>query len=173
MESNEKEFYPILKQAFQTYFTDQGFSCDFEITARRRKSLERFLGHKAILLKHRKELPLPDLMGFIWRPPKAECKLVVAEFKPSPKYRSIFQIRGYDELFEPDLAYLVGAQSISESSMSTIEFIRSNTELLKSRGGESTIYPKVLFRTSEGIMTMMVLGSEGDLPDDHEKLLRY
>lgn len=159
MESKEKEFYP-------------SFSCDFEITARRRKSLERFLRHKAILLKHRKELPLPDVMGFIWRPHKAERRLVVAEFKANPKYRSIFQIRGYDELFEPDFAYLVGEQAISKSSKSTIDFIRNNTQLLKSRGGKSMIYVKLLNRTREGIVTLATLGSKTDLPDDHEKLLR-
>ena len=164
----EWEYYDLVKEALEGEFKNKGYCVDFEVTGhpKGKRIPERFLLKNATLREHIKEvLPTPDVMGLVWRSPGDSKKLVVAEFKPSPKFEDIFQTKGYDELFSADYSLLVGAKSISESSQRTMDFIRTNPQLLKTKEGKGKIYIMFVHKTTEGILTLARLGSEVDLPD--------
>ncbi len=171
----EEKYYPKVKGALENYLTNIGFSCDFEVIGRKKSLVRRFLPKNSKLLRDVRALPPPDIMGFIWSRPQQKHKLVIAEFKLSPKFMDIFQAKGYDELFDSDLTFLLSVKSISESSkisVGTIDFIRNNPDLLRTKLGRSVIYIKFLNETCDGDITLAVRGDEIDLPDEHEKLLK-
>ncbi|MCK5654568.1 MAG: hypothetical protein KAH98_05465 [Dehalococcoidia bacterium] len=168
----EQDYYPLVKEAIEDHFKNKGYFVDFEVHGRK-KPHPRFLFKNATLSKcDRRTLPTPDIMGLIWTQQKRDKKLIIAEFKKSPRFADIFQAKGYDELFNSDYTLLLGLVPISESSKSTMAFIRNNPELLKTKRGESEIYVKFLHPTREGAITLAQLASEiGILPDEDTKLL--
>ena len=161
----EHKYYPLVKKALEDEFKNHGYCIDFEVTGwpLRRNIPERFLQKNGMLKKYKRVLPTPDVMGLVWRGNQNK-KLVVVEFKVSPRFQSLFQAKGYDELFNSDYTFLVGAQSISESSKSTVAYIRNNTELLETKRGSAKIYICFLHKTAEGAITLAQLGNETDLP---------
>lgn len=167
----EPEYYPKLKKALENHFTNLGYLVDFEVIGRKKTPLRRFFAKNSKLLKDIRALPAPDIIGSIWKKPQQNRKLVIAEFKQSPKFMDIFQTKGYDELYNSDYTLLLSAKSISESSRSTIDFIKHNICLLKTKTGKSNIYIYFLHETREGTLTLARLGTETGLPDIDAKLL--
>jgi len=170
----EHEYYSLVKEALEGQFRNSGYCIDFEVTGwpPKRSIPERFLRKNGTLKKHKRVLPTPDVMGLVWKRGNQNKKLVIAEFKPSPRFRSLFQAKGYDELFNSDYTFLVGAQPISESSRSTVDYVRNNTGLLETKRGWGKIYIYFLHKTAEGAITLARLGSEIDLPDVSMELLK-
>ena len=108
----EEQYYSLVKEALEDHFRNKGCFVDFEVNGRK-KPHPRFLFKNATLSKcDRRTLPTPDIMGLIWTQRKKEKKLVIAEFKPSPRFRDVFQTKGYDELFDSDYTLLLGADPI-------------------------------------------------------------
>ncbi len=96
-------------------------------------------------------------------------KLVIAEVKINPTFWDIFQAKGYDELFNSDITYLVGiAKSMSESYPRIFDFVKERPWLLKTKCGKSQIYIRLLHITREGIPTLAILGSEIEIFSLHE-----
>ena len=166
----ERDFYTKVKEALEKKFRNDGFHVHFEITAN--KVDDRFLLKNRTLLNYRGRILRPDIMGLIWRKNSKNKKLIIAEFKEKPKFRDIFQTKGYDELFDSDVAYLLSAESISESSKSAMAFINNNAELLKTKQGKSEIYVKFIHETEDGNLHLAILGSETNLPDEYETIQR-
>ena len=168
----EYEYYPLVKEALEGEFKSKGYYTDFEITGHpRKKNLpSRFLFKNNPLQDYIRVLPTPDVMGLVWIQ-QYDIKLVIAEFKCSPRFRDIFQTKGYDELFDSDHTFLVSAESVSKSSQSTIAFIRNNPQLLKTKSGISEIYIYFLHKTTEGIITLAQRADEIDvLPSPSTRL---
>lgn len=162
----EEEYYPKVRKALENHFQNKGFSVDFKVIGRKKSLVRQFLPENSKLLRDVRPLPTPDIMGFIWRQPQQKRKLVIAEFKLSPTFMDIFQVKGYDELFNPDCTFLLSLEPLSESSRFTIDYIRDNTDLLKTERDKSEIYIKFLHETPEGTITLAVRGDEIDLPDE-------
>lgn len=174
---NEYAYHSLVKEALERQFTNKGYSVDFEVTGHkgRPKVPERFLVKNYKLLEwvskfppRVREVPTPDVMGFVWKGAEHNRSLVVAEFKVEPKFEDVFKTKGYDELFNSDFAFLVSAKPISQSSTSTMLFIQNNTQLLKTKAGKSSIRIRFLHRTPEGAITLAVLGSELELLLDED-----
>ena len=169
----EYKYYEKAKKALEDHLINKGFHTDFEITGHPKgKAIpEKFLFKNTGLLNGGK-LPTPDIMGLIWTSQENKRKLVVAEFKINPVFADIFQTKGYDELFDSDCTYLLSKCSISESSRNTMNFIRNNIQLLKTKMGKSEIFIMVLNAFPKGSPpTLGRLGTETNyLPDDYERL---
>ena len=165
----EREYYPLVSETLENAFRNHGYCVDFEVTGhpKGKRIPERFLLKNDTLKGYiKKVLPTPDVMGLVWRPPGDSKKLVVAEFKPSPGFTDIFQTKGYDELFYADYTILLSAESISESSRRTMDFIKIDPQLLKTKGCKGKIYIMFVHKTTEGELTLARLGSEvSHLPD--------
>jgi len=159
----EDKYYPKAKEALENHFRSKGFSVDFKVIGRKKTLLRQFLPENPKLLRDVRPLPTPDIMGFIWRQSQQKRKLVIAEFKLSPTYMDIFQLKGYDELFNPDCTFLLSRRPLSESSKFTIDYIRDNTDLLRTKRDRSEIYIRFLHETREGISILAVRGDEIDL----------
>lgn len=164
---DEYKYYDLVREALENEFKNKGYCVDFEVTGYppRKRVPERFLCKNELLRKYVAVLPTPDIMGLVWQQQDQNKKLVIAEFKQSPRFRHIFQTKGYDELFKSDFAFLVGAEAISESSKSTMAYVRNDRTLLETKCGKSQIYVYFLHKTSEGAITLARLGTEVDLPD--------
>jgi len=167
----EHKYYPLVKEALEGQFKIHGYCVDFEVTGwpPRRNIPERFLQKNKILERYIRALPTPDVMGLVWQGNQNK-KLVVVEFKVTPGFRSLFQAKGYDELFNSDYTFLVSTEPLSERSKSTVAFIRNNTELLETKRGLAKIYVCILHRTPEGAITLAQVASEIDLPCISEDL---
>lgn len=168
----EQDFYKKAKETLEKHFKNYGFCVDFEMTGLKRSIDKKFFLKNNFLLRYRGRTPIPDIMGLIWRKHAKNKKLIIAEFKEKPKFRDIFQAKGYDELFDSDVTYLLSAESISESSKSAMAFINNNPALLKTKQGKSEIYVKFIHETKDGNLHLAMLGSETNLPDENEKVLR-
>ena len=168
----EDKYYPKVKQALEEYFKNQDYSVNFEVIGREKRLLRQFFDNNPNLkrIKDIRALPAPDIIGFVWKS-QQNRKLVITEFKPRPTFMDIFQTKGYDELYNSDYTLLLSAESISESSSSTIDFIKHDVCLLKTKAGRSNIYIYFLQETREGTVTLVRLGPETDLPDLNAKLL--
>jgi len=170
----EEKYYPKVRKALENHFQNKGFSGDFKVIGRKKSLVRQFLPENSKLLRDVRPLPTPDIMGFIWKQPQQKRKLVIAEFKLSPTFMDIFQTKGYDELFNSDCTFLLSLKSVSESSkvsIRTIDFIRQNPDLLRTKLGKSRIYIKFLHETREGTITLAVRADELDLPDEDIELL--
>lgn len=168
----EEKYYPKVKMALEEHLMNNGFSVDFEVIGRKKSLVRRFLPRNSELVRDVRALPTPDIMGVIWRHHQQKRKLVIAEFKMSPTFMDIFQTKGYDELFNSDLTYLLSRDPISESSKHTRDFIRNNLDLLRTKRGTSEIYIRFL-NVHDDIISLVFRGDEIDFPDEHEKLLRW
>ena len=160
----EERYYPKVKKALENHFQNKGFSVDFKVTGRKRSLVRQFLPENSNLLRDVRSLPTPDIMGFIWRQPQQKRKLVIAEFKLRPTFMDIFQVKGYDELFNPDCTFLLSLEPLLESSRFTIDYIRDNTDLLKMKRDKPEIDICFLYKIREGIFTLAKRGDETDLP---------
>jgi len=133
----EHKYYPLVKEALEREFRNHGYRVDFEVTG------------------YPKGKRIPN-----------SKKLVVAEFKHSPRFTDIFQTKGYDELFRADYTILLSAKSISKTSEITMNLLRIDPQLLKTKGGKGKIYIMFVHKTAEGTLTLARLASEvGHLPD--------
>ena len=164
---SEYRFYPTVRQAIEESFGIHGYSVDFEITGhpKGKPIPERFLKDD-VLLKHKRWLPTPDIMGLVRkRTEKDSEKLVIVEVKLRPTFMDIFQAKGYDELFNSDFTFLVSQFPLYDSSKKVLDFVSVRPGLLDTRNGKWIVL-KFLHITPEGIVTLAQLGSDvGLLPD--------
>ena len=161
----ECTFYSVACQATGDLFSIQGYSTDFEVTGhpKGKQIPDRFLRDNT-LLKHKRWLPTPDIMGLVQRKPTS-CELVVVEFKLKPTFMDIFQAKGYDGLFNSDFTFLISQHPLYESSKKVLDFVKQRPELLITRNGKEVVI-KFLHKTPEGKITLAQLGSDvGILPD--------
>jgi hypothetical protein len=155
----EFKFYNIVRQALEDLFTVQAYSVDFEITGhpKGKQIPDRFL-RDSILMKHKRWLPTPDIMGLVQRK-SSQSKLVIAEFKLKPTFMDIFQAKGYDGLFNSDFTFLISQYPLYVSSRKVLDFVKQKPELLNTNNGkEVAIY--FLHRTPENKITLAQLGSD-------------
>jgi len=164
----EERFYPLVKKALENQFKPYAILTDFEITHRGRIP-DRFLKDR-MLRKQKGLLPTPDIMGLVWRKGQEDDKkLVIAEVKLNPTFWDIFQAKGYDELFDSDITYLIGvAKSISKSYPRIFDFVKERPWLLKTKCGKSQIFIRLLHITHKGVPTLGILGSEVEMFSLHE-----
>lgn len=166
----EDRFYPMVKKALEEHFWNHYYDVDFEITGypQGKNIPEKFL--KDSFLREwvkRVKLPTPDIMGWVWKDfNKKEKKLVIAEFKKSPSFRDIFQVKGYAELYRSDYTLLLSREPLYDSSKQVLDFIKERPGLLKTKWRKSEIIVMFLHKTPEGIITLARLGPDiGILPD--------
>ncbi len=168
----EYEYYYIVKEFLEKALTEKGFGCYIDVTGYHfnKKIPERFL-RSDTLIKHQQSrygrLPTPDVMGLVWniRKEKDE-KLIVIEFKKNPKFRDIFQTKGYHELFHSDFALLLGLVPIRDSDNKVIHFIDDNQDILKTIDCKY-IAVEFLNQSFDGIISFVRSGADiGVLPDD-------
>jgi hypothetical protein len=157
-EENESRFYPIVKEALEDLFKNRGLNCRFKILGKNKPPMNLLKLTNPALLRHRNVLPCPDVMGIIWGRNYERRKLVIAEFKEKPRFRDIFQTKGYHELFNARLSLLVGPRPLSESSKSAMAYVRNNPDLLKTR--RTKIYCALLHRIKQGKVVLSNLASE-------------
>lgn len=166
--SKQKEswLYEFVRKAIEQSFKVHGYEVDFEITGYPKGKLipERFL-KSDVLLKHRRNrLPTPDIMGLVWKKAKQDKReLVIVEVKQRPNYRAIFQAKGYDELFNSDFTYLISQQSLYDSSIKVLDFIKEKPDLLNTRN-EKWIDIQFLHNSSGEIMLAQLAPETRILP---------
>ncbi|HJX69758.1 MAG TPA: hypothetical protein VJ441_01555 [Dehalococcoidia bacterium] len=161
----ESEFYGIVRQAIEDLFSIQRYSVDCEITGhpKGKQIPDRFL-RSSVLLKHKRWLPTPDIMGLVQRKPR-QSELVIVEFKLKPTFMDIFQAKGYGQLFDSDFTFLISQHPLYESSRKVLDFVKQSPELLSTGNGREVII-EFLHKTPEGKITLAQLGSDvGILPD--------
>jgi len=153
MPSDESKFYDMTCQAIQELFELHSYSTDFEVIGGRGKCRVpvRFLKTKA-LQKYASQLPTPDIMGLVKKGTR-ESNLVLVEFKSEPRYRDIFQTKGYNELYRSDFTFLISREPMFKSSKKTLDFVRHDHKLLRVRYGRR-LYIMFLHKTSEGKITL-------------------
>jgi hypothetical protein len=170
--SAEYEFYNIVKETLEHALKEEGWHTDFEVTGHpiNKKIPERFL-RSDVLKNHQRSgygrLPTPDVMGLVWSIRRAENKkLVIVEFKKSPKFWDIFQAKGYHELFRSDFTLLLGQEPIRDSDHKVIGFLQENRDLLRTNDGKY-IAVEFLNKSFDGIISSVRSGADiGILPDD-------
>lgn len=165
LEKLEEEYYPLVLEVVRDGFRLSGHSTDFDLTGHPKgKSIpERFL--KEPSLKKYSKLPTPDIMGWVWRGSEENKKLVIVEFKLSPKFEDIFQTKGYGELFNSDWTFLLSYKPFYESSGKVLDYAITNPELLKIHHCDSRktcINVRILHATPEGKITTGRLGTDLD-----------
>lgn len=166
-EKKESEFYEIAKKAVEEEFREKGYDVDFMVLGRKRKIPERFLRGNRVLAKYNPGLPVPDVMGLVQRRRTGSKKeLVVVELKLKPKFRDIFQVKGYAQLFNADFTLLLSQYSMYESSQKVLDFVKNTPLLLRIKRGRRKIAVMVLHQVREGEVVLAQLAPETPvLPD--------
>jgi len=155
---HESRFYPAVKSALEDLFKKRGLNCQFDILGNCRPPKELLKATNPKLLRYRNVLPSPDVMGFVWGRNFSLRKLIIAEFKETPRFRDIFQTKGYHELFNARLSLIVCKIPLSESSKSAMAYLQIDPCLLKTR--RTKIYCALLNRIREGKVVLANLASE-------------
>ncbi len=171
-EKKESEFYEIAKKAVEKEFNILGYKSNLIILGCKRKIPEEFLRYDQILMKHNPGLPVPDMIGFVWgEKTKNNKKLVVIEFKLKPRFWDIFQLKGYAEVFNADLALLLSREHMYDSSRKVLDYIGCRREILKFNGGNGVIPVMALSELDNGDVVLVRLVPEvGCLPELRDAL---
>lgn len=157
MKEKEEDYYNQVKETLELHFSLYGLKTDFEITAEKKIPC-RFL-KSDILKKQKTLLPMPDIMGLVWRNKKEYSKLVIAEFKIAPTFRDIFQTKGYAELYNADITFLISKTPFSKNYKRIFDFLKATPHLLKV-DCKKQIYIRFLHKVNEGPPTLAILGNE-------------
>jgi hypothetical protein len=167
----EEDWYPEARLALEEFFKNRGYYSSFTILGGQKgiKPTDEHLRFNQALKQYRRYLPVPDIMGSVWRKDKLKSKLVIAELKLKPKFTDIFKTKGYHELFNAHLTFLIGIESISESSPA-YEYIKNNPSLTRVK--KTKIVCVLLHPVREGGYSLARLGSESlfDWDEDIDRL---
>jgi hypothetical protein len=158
-ECKEVDWYPEVSIALKGFFTKRGYHSNFQVLGGKsgKKPTDEYLQLNPKLRQYRRYLPVPDIMGLVWRKEETQARLVVAEFKLKPKFADIFKTKGYHELFKARLTFLIGRESVSESSPA-YKYIKNAPKLI--RVGKTKILCLLLQPLKEGGYALARLGSE-------------